>query len=576
MEIENIFNTLFIPTTMSNLTLRSKKLADLKSKKILFAMWDCENKSAHAYQNWYLGLKRIFGKVILFDPKARRYEYGREGMKNRFFDIIRKEKPDFAWLAIGTDEINPATLREINKISPKTITLSYYGDDDTMFENFTRYYALFLDYALLSQPQYIKEFNKDGRYNVYPSIGENVADYKLPEMKKEHEVTFIGIPWPESRVEWIRYLVKEGIPIKVWGKGWDKYPDLKDCYGGVLKAEDYFKALGSSKISLNFSRNRDDVLHIKGRVFELAVAKCFFITEHFEEYLRYFKTGKEIISFKTKKELVDKIRYYLKNDKKREQVASNAYKKALKVADIETEVGSILLDILEKGLPDRKLPELSKKIVTISNSDLVSLSERELADKVKVADYVAFTDKKAELMPYKEYLQAYSLSRTQKDISCCEYYIHLAGVGDYLTSKSADLSRLKRPDLLHDVLNLNAIMVQKAFFLRSIQMFKEKAAGKNIQFMTPENTAYITMPLVRVGNRPNIDYNTIKDAFELNFLIDIKSLMQRKKFGDAYFYKLALSSLLTGNLLPLKILKEQVKKQKLIEAVKNKMPWRNL
>ena len=48
----------------------------------------------------------------------------------------------------------------------------------------------------------------------------------------------------------------------------------------------------------------------------------------FEE-IRFFKEDKEIVLFRTKEELLEKIRYYLNNEKKRMEIAENSYKKVI-------------------------------------------------------------------------------------------------------------------------------------------------------------------------------------------------------------------------------------------------------
>ena len=110
----NLFKLWFIELFMiikkgKKLSLKEVKKI-LKRKKLLFAMWDCENKTAWPYQSGYLPIKDFFKEVILFDPRRKRFEFGGKRMKEMFLDIVEKEKPDYILLMVGSDEINIDTI----------------------------------------------------------------------------------------------------------------------------------------------------------------------------------------------------------------------------------------------------------------------------------------------------------------------------------------------------------------------------------------------------------------------------------------------------------------------------------
>ena len=93
-----------------------------------------------------------------------------------------------------------------------------------------------------------------------------------------------------------------------------------------------------SIISLNFSKNasmKNLSKQLKSRAFEITLAGGFLLTEYDSELLDYFNLGSEIDMFSSEEELVSKIRYYIDNPKKREQMRLKAQKKALEIYNFE-------------------------------------------------------------------------------------------------------------------------------------------------------------------------------------------------------------------------------------------------
>src|SRR3989344_1042851 len=116
----------------------------LKSKTLLFAMWHCESEKHQPRQLWYPPLEKLFREVMLFDPYKEQRELGPEGAKKKFLETVSARHPDYV-LFFGAWEIfTIQTILEVNRLSPRTKTLMFFGDDDVQFEKMSRYYALFV------------------------------------------------------------------------------------------------------------------------------------------------------------------------------------------------------------------------------------------------------------------------------------------------------------------------------------------------------------------------------------------------------------------------------------------------
>ncbi len=515
----------------------------LKKKTILLSLWGCENEKTWAYQ-WYSILKGLFGEIILFDPRQKRLKLGSDKMKRKLLDLVGKKKPDYFLFLTESSSLGIETIRKINELSPKTKTIVQFGDDDVNFEERSRYYALFVDYCLVYQAHYQKLYEKDGLKNTFAFLGVNTKNFKPVKVKKEYDVSFIGQPL-ESRVELIRYLVENGIKVNIWGRGWEGYEEFKNLYNGPLNPEDFTKVVNQSKINLSFIKNQYGEPHYKSRVFEFGASRAFQLLDYFEGYERFFKNGKEIVMFKDKKELLEKVKYYLKHEVEREGVAKEAYEKTIKNYDFVVWFKEIFREILslEENFERKDLPKLKKKIIGISNTkdfEKVKMNNKDY-------DYISFSKNGARFSKEKNYLQAYGLEKSGKDVSCCSYFVYSRGLGNYLKFNIfRAYERLKKKDF-EGLLDINQIVVRKDYFEKNFDKIKSAFSKGKIDFVDKKNTAFVKIPLVQIRGVKGVgelSEEDMKNAFQMEFMFKLQSLeYQKRLFRDNYLYKLVLSSL---------------------------------
>lgn len=504
-----------------------------KVDKILFA--ETTNQFYFPYQNCYFPLKRHCKEIVSFDVRWNYFYYGKDEMNKRFLSFIEKEKPDMIFIWARNDEFYPETLLKIREISPKSQVFNIFGDDDAAFKNFSRYFTLFVDYALTGQPEYINEYHKDKFNKVFFIIGLDTNFFKPISKEKKYDVTFIGHPKTKlsERYQLLKFLKDNNVNLKVYGWGWDKYSDFKNIYGGAIDSEEMVKIINQSKIHLCFSKNHLGVPHIVGKFFEGSACRTFVLTEYYEGYKEFFKEGKEIVMFKNKEDLLDKIKYFLKNENKREKIAEAAYKKIRKNYGFDNDLTRIFKKLTKKKiLIHDSLPKVNKNIFSLSKHHF-DLTDEEIFEIIKDSDYISFSDKGIP-MNYKDYLQVYSIERTGKPISCCDYYLHSKYLGDYLrfqVDKSMDF--LSKEDF-YSFLKIDQILVKKDYFIKNISEFKSAFKNKKIEFINNKNTAIINLPLLRINKIKSKNYETMKTAFEFGFLHDLISLKYQKKFFTIY------------------------------------------
>jgi hypothetical protein len=155
----------------------------------------------------------------------------------------------------------------------------------------------------------------------------------LPNDKREIDVSFVGNCEKADRRKYIEFLRSNGISVITYGVGSEN---------GFLSRKEFLKIVSISKINLNFTKVdvppevlrlepwRAHIRQLKARPLEVCSMKSFCLSEFSEDIGKVFSVGNEVDVFSSQDELLSKVKYYLENDKKREEMASLAYARAQK------------------------------------------------------------------------------------------------------------------------------------------------------------------------------------------------------------------------------------------------------
>lgn len=527
---------------------RNNKDFNLKNRKIMVASWGINILDHYHRTEWLPFFREFFGKVVIFSPRDAYFKYGKDKMNKIFISEVEKQKPDYLLLGFSYDEFYFDTLKKIKEVSPNTKTLQFFGDDNWRYDDWTRHYAMFIDYNLVAEKE-SPYYGKDGLSDAYYFHGSSAREFKPLDLKKKYDVVFIGMPIAD-REEYIKFLRDNGINIKLFGRGWEKYPDVADIYGGYLKQEDYVKMLNQTKINISLSKGMlpGKNAQMKGRVIEIMACKAFGLVEYTPNNIDFLNKNSEL-TFKTKEELLKKVRYFLENDKEREKYASAAYADFLKNHTWESQFRDLFSKIDGEKPKKFKLPEQNKKIVYLSEEEIINGEK----DKLVGADYVGFNLNGSILDKDKDYFQIRSLEKSGKDISCCDYYWYDKKLGDlalFFAKKS--FYGIPRDDF-YGLIGLSQIVVRKDYFIKNYNKFKS-ALKEGINFIDDKNTIFVSIPLVRINKIEKVAYSSMEKALQMRFRDRLLSLAhQRKIVFDSYPYRLLIKSFF-GNLFILKYL----------------------
>lgn len=200
--------------------------------------------------------------------------------------------------------------------------------------------SLLFDWTLVCHPGYPERFEERGHPEValFPhAVRKNFYDTPLPD--KTVDVAMVG------RVDGKDYSYRRACMRQVQELGVSTN-DVEKYYNYAQMADLYRKA----KIGLNISRDS----HLEDanlRCFEVMAGGALLLTPTPTELTELnLEENKHFITFTSKDDLVEKVTYYLKNNREREEIAENGREEALRRFTYDTWAERIV-DRIQKGIP---------------------------------------------------------------------------------------------------------------------------------------------------------------------------------------------------------------------------------
>lgn len=259
--------------------------------------------------------------------------------------------------------IEPAAIDEIRKLGITTV--NWFCNASYQF-HLVRKISPHYDWCLVPEKFRLADYIAAGANPLYCQEAANPEAYRNLVIQRDLNVTFVGQAYGE-RPAYIKYLLAEGIDVRVWGTRWEYFcapPPSSNIlrrlggrakrglfrhkesrlpskiHGGVLSDQGIVDVFNRSKINLGFSscgethrpstEQSERIVQIRLRDFEVPMCGGFYLVEYMEELQEFYEIGKEIECYQSKEEMMEKIRFYLKHDAAREAIRVAGHARALK------------------------------------------------------------------------------------------------------------------------------------------------------------------------------------------------------------------------------------------------------
>jgi spore maturation protein CgeB len=268
-------------------------------------------------------------------------------LNDDLFNTAVQFNPKLIFIYRGT-HINSRTIMAIKQKIPNCVVFGYNNDDP--FADGHPYWLW--RHFLKSVPNYdvmfaYRHHNLDDLIRIGAQRVALLRSWFLPDQnhpviltekekeKYECDVVFIGHYENDGRLAYLEEVVKNGYKLRLFGPDYEwnhlleKSAILKHLAPvNLVWNEEYNKALCGAKIALCFfsKLNRDTYTR---RCFEIPATGTLLLSEYSDDLASLYQAGDEADFFKTKEEMIQKIKLYLSDEKLRKRVAKNGNQRVM-------------------------------------------------------------------------------------------------------------------------------------------------------------------------------------------------------------------------------------------------------
>jgi hypothetical protein len=283
---------------------------------------------------------------------------------------VARFRPDVLWLEKATF-LFPRTFHRIRRDHPGVLLVYHNTDDWRLKASFMhRLHWRFLrrtlphyDVHVTSNLWNVDEFRQAGFPRVVhmelaanPAVRDPGEVPAAERAKLGAPVGFIG-HWEPVTERRLLHLVRGGVPVKIYGGGWDDAHASKDLGDAVqhrfVMGDEYARAIVSFDINIGIVSkwNRN---HTASRTFQIPALGAFLLHERNELVTRYFREGEEAEFFDSDDELLEKCRYYLAHPEERRRVAAAGRRRCFESGYFEADRVREILPALDEALQAKR------------------------------------------------------------------------------------------------------------------------------------------------------------------------------------------------------------------------------
>jgi hypothetical protein len=180
-----------------------------------------------------------------------------------------------------------------------------------------------LDLTLTAAPEAVDWYRKEGGAALFfPEASDPEIFHPMPDLPKIHDVSFVGSRYG-IREKVVTVLHEAGIQVTAYGSGWDN---------GRIANEEVPRLFAQSRIVLGVSAigHCPNFVGLKLRDFDAPMSGSCYLTQHNDDLHGLYDIGREMDTYHSVAECVERARHLLAHDTEREAMAAAGRARAMR------------------------------------------------------------------------------------------------------------------------------------------------------------------------------------------------------------------------------------------------------
>ena len=271
--------------------------------------------------------------------------------------LIRKAdafKPDVLLVFKGM-EVFPKTLQRLKKQRVRLV--NYNPDNPFLFsgsgsgnKNVSASISLF-DLYISYDRRVVQQLEQRGVHAGIIPFGFEISEQQMRECKQEKEILhicFLGNP-DKTRAAFINQLAEAGLPIDVYGSGWDRFKIHESVQqNGPVYGNEFWKTLRKYRVQLNLMRPHNLQSH-NMRSIEVPAIGGIGLFPATPDHSDFFTEEKEVFLYRNVEECISKARKILDfSEKDAETIRDNARERSIRSGYSYKDRTKTLVEYLER------------------------------------------------------------------------------------------------------------------------------------------------------------------------------------------------------------------------------------
>lgn len=283
---------------------------------------------------------------------------------DRLFQAVAQTRPDLIWVNQG-EFLGPPIVRRLRTLKVPIVNYAndnpFSGRDGLRFRYYQRAIPLY-DLLVVTFEENVDQARAAGGkrlMRVWLTADERAHQPRKlnPQIREQYaaDVAFIGT-WMPERGPFMAELIRRGVPLSIWGDGWQKAPEWPIIAPrwrgpGIYDDDSYAAVIQSSRICLGLLSKGNRNLHT-GRSIQIPAIGGLLCAERTAEHLALYDEGTEAVFWNDAAECATQCHRLLADEDLRASISKRSHERALRNNLFnEPQMASILRAVFDESDP---------------------------------------------------------------------------------------------------------------------------------------------------------------------------------------------------------------------------------